>query len=371
MVHYNIATVVGARPQFVKAAVVSSSIQQFNKENPQSKIVESLIHTGQHYDDAMSEVFFRQLQIPSPAINLEVGSGPHGQQTARILEAIERYLCSVPCDAVLVYGDTNSTLSGALAAAKLKIPIIHVEAGLRSFSKWMPEEINRVITDRLSDLLLCPTENSVSNLANEGITQNTHHVGDVMYDAVTTYKKSPLVSTSITQLVDSLNSYAVVTIHRADNTDSPSQLLSILNALDQLSLPVVWPIHPRTKKLIPRGWPTSSSIHLLDPISYVDMLRLLDNSDIALTDSGGLQKEAYWTQTPCVTLRNETEWGELVDSGLNIIAGSDSNAISKAARQASNIPQSLFENQQQILGSPGASDRVVDCIYRFLESRRS
>ena len=310
-----LVTVVGARPQFVKAATLS---RLFAKS---SVIEEALVHTGQHFDASMSQVFFDELEIPKPAHSLEVHGLPHGAMTGRMLEGIEEILLAKKPVAMLVYGDTNSTLAGALAAAKLSIPVIHIEAGLRSFNRAMPEEINRVMTDHLSSLLLCPTRESVRNLANEGITRNVHHIGDVMYDAarhaLELAKKRP-------SIVDAhglaLKSYMLATIHRQENTDSKENLSAIITyiAKEAGDMQVLLPLHPRTKKMLAQfGIALPSIMKVCEPLGFVDMHGLLAGAACVYTDSGGVQKEAYFHQVPCVTLRNETEWVETIEHGWN------------------------------------------------------
>jgi len=327
-----IVTIVGARPQFIKSGPVSRELRKI--------ATEVLIHTGQHYDDNMSEVFFRDLEIPRPNYNLGVGSGTHGSQTGEMLKLVENVLLKEWPDYVLVYGDTNSTLAGALAAAKLHIPVAHVEAGLRSFNRQMPEEINRVIADHLSSLLFCPTETAVKNLAQEGIADGVELVGDVMYEALlNNLQIAESRSTILKQLNLQPKGYFIATVHRAENTDDGRRLQSILVALQELSAihPVIWPVHPRTRKALESHHPSlqiNRSLHLIDPVSYLDMLVLEKRSQVILTDSGGVQKEAYWFGVPCVTLRDETEWPETLESGWNVLAGSDSKRITKSVIEA-------------------------------------
>jgi len=333
-----IVTIVGARPQFIKAAPVSRAIQKHNREGSGTQITEILVHTGQHYDDAMSAVFFRDLDLPKPHVNLNVGSGPHGWQTAQMLMRIEEVLIAQKPDMVLVYGDTNSTLAGGLAAVKLHIPVSHVEAGLRSFNRQMPEEHNRVVSDHLSDLLFCPTQTAIKNLEHEGITKGVHCVGDVMYDSVLfnihlAEKRSHILK----QYNLKPKSYAIATVHRAENTDEPERLKSILHALEEITsngLPVILPLHPRTQNKISDFNLSHNSLQLIDPVSYLDTLVLEKQAKVILTDSGGVQKEAYWFKVPCVTLRNETEWLETMESGWNVIVGSESMSIIKTVGQA-------------------------------------
>jgi len=316
-----IVSVIGARPQFIKAAVVSRALRQRHSE--------VLVHTGQHYDANMSAIFFDELDIPSPDVNLEVGSGPHGEQTGAMLAGIEGVLLREHPAWALVYGDTNSTLAGALAAAKLGIPVAHVEAGLRSFNRAMPEEINRVVADHLSTLLFCPSQTAVNNLAAEGITRGVHLVGDVMADALAfAAERAQRRSTVLARLGIAGQGYLLATVHRAENTDDPSRLGQILGALDALEEPVLFPVHPRTRKAIEAlGYRPAPQVRLLDPVGYLDMVRLEQSARMILTDSGGVQKEAYWLGVPCVTLRNETEWVETVQAGWNVLVGADASRI--------------------------------------------
>jgi len=330
-------TVVGARPQFIKAAMVSRAIVAHNRSGATPQIMEEIIHTGQHYDENMSKIFFQQMRIPKPAVNLNTGSGSHGEMTGRMLEKIEREIMARKPDWVLVYGDTNSTLAGALAAAKLHVPVAHVEAGLRSFNKRMPEEINRILTDHVSSLLLCPTRAAVANLANEGITRGVYQVGDVMYDAAFVFGEIAEHESSILRdLGLAPKGYLLATIHRAENTDDLSRLQSILAAFAGLGELVVFPIHPRTRSRVDALNLKSNITNLkfIDPVSYLDMVQLEKNSRVILTDSGGVQKEAYFHGVPCVTLRDETEWVETVAAGWNQVVGADSSKIMKAVREA-------------------------------------
>jgi UDP-N-acetylglucosamine 2-epimerase len=316
-----VVSIVGARPQFIKAAAVSRVLREQHTE--------ILVHTGQHYDDEMSAIFFRDLEIPEPEYNLGVGSGSHGWQTAQMLQGIEEILLDERPDWVLVYGDTNSTLAGALAAVKLHIPVAHVEAGLRSFNSRMPEEINRVLTDHASTLLLCPSQTAVDNLANEGITAGVHLVGDVMSDALAFAAERALKrSTILEKLGLDEKHYLVATVHRAENTDDPVRLHAILNAFNALDEPVVFPTHPRTRNAMQRmDYTPASHIRLIDPLGYLDMVRLMQAARMILTDSGGIQKEAYWLKVPCVTLRDETEWVETVEAEWNVLVGADRDLI--------------------------------------------
>lgn len=345
-----ILTIVGARPQFIKAAAVSPVLRRQHRE--------VLLHTGQHYDDAMSDQFFRELDIPKPDIELGVGSGLHGDQTARMLIGIEQAVIETKPDAVLLYGDTNSTLAGALAAAKLQIPIAHVEAGLRSFNRAMPEEINRTVTDRLSALLFCPSDTAVVNLRREGITDGVHNVGDVMADVLAKFAGAPGSSAVPARHGVSPGEYFLATIHRADNTDDPEKLRGIVEALSRLPLPVLVPAHPRLKAAITAsGVQPGSGVRLIDPIGYVEMMSLARQARVVLTDSGGLQKEAYWLGVPCVTLRDETEWVETVAAGWNVLAGSSTDRIVSAATSAARSAV-----RPPLYGDGNAAARIVSLL---------
>jgi UDP-N-acetylglucosamine 2-epimerase len=343
-----VVTVVGARPQLIKAAAVSRVLRQHHTE--------ILIHTGQHYDPEMSAVFFDELQIDAPAFNLAVGSGTHGQQTAAMLTGIERVLLDARPDWVMVYGDTNSTLAGALAASKLRIPIAHVEAGLRSFNRAMPEETNRVVADHLSDLLLCPSRTAVENLAAEGVRSGVHIVGDVMFDALMFARdRAHAGSDVVDRLGLAAGRYVVATVHRAENTDDPARLSSILGALEDSDDPVVFPVHPRTRKVMGRsGAVAGGRVRFVDPLGYLDMVRLVSGARAVVTDSGGLQKEAYWLGVPCVTVRHETEWVETVAAGWNTVVGTDRERIVAALRHFA-PPR----HRPELYGTRGAAERCV------------
>lgn len=308
-----VLTVVGARPQFVKAAAVSRAIAAVGS------IEEILVHTGQHYDANMSGVFFAELGIPEPTHRLDVHGGTHGDMTARMLMGLERLMLESQPGCVLVYGDTNSTLAGALAAAKLHLPIAHVEAGLRSYNRRMPEEINRVLTDHLSAMLFCPTHAAVENLAKEGIRAGVHHVGDVMYDATLAAARAAAASRILESLGLQADGYFVATVHRAENTDDPSRLRQIVGLLQEQArgCPVVLPLHPRTRMALDAHGISTTGLELCEPLGYLDMTMLLVRSRGVFTDSGGVQKEAYFHRKPCVTLRDETEWIETVECGWN------------------------------------------------------
>ena len=314
----NILTIVGARPQFVKAAVVSAAIQQNEALN------ETLVHTGQHYDAQMSDVFFDELGIPTPKISLNVGSGSHGHQTAAMLAGLEKTMMERTPDWILVYGDTNSTLAGALAAAKLHIPIAHVEAGLRSYNRSMPEEVNRILTDHVSSLLFTPNDASTRNLHQEGISKGVHQVGDVMYDTILRFRSAVRSSTGILEKLNVASAdFVLVTIHRAENTDNKNNLSAIIDALGELvseGLKVIFPLHPRTlAALASFDLSLSPNISTCKPLGYFEMMSLESEAKVIITDSGGVQKEAFFHKVPCVTLREETEWGELVESNWNCL----------------------------------------------------
>ena len=340
-----IMTIVGARPQFIKAAAVSRAVEAHNRSGERSPIEEILVHTGQHYDEGMSGIFFRELEIPAPKYNLAIGSGQHGRQTGRMLGAIEEVLLAEKPDWVLTYGDTNSTLAGALAAAKLHIPTAHVEAGLRSFNRRMPEEINRIVADRLATLLFCPGQTAVDNLAAEGIPPmtNAHFkdlipevvvTGDVMADALQfAAAKAVAQSDILSRLGLQPPGYLLATVHRAENTDDPQRLADILSAFADLEENVVFPAHPRTRKFLnEKGYRPPPNVRLIDPVGYFDIIALEKSARMLLTDSGGMQKEAYWLKIPCVTLRDETEWVETVAAGWNTLTGADPDRILSAVR---------------------------------------
>ena len=323
-----IVSVVGARPQFIKCAPVSRELRKEHEE--------ILVHTGQHYDPEMSDIFFDELAIPHPDYNLGVGSGSHGKQTGEILRRVEDVLLKEKPDLVLVYGDTNSTLAGALAAAKLHIPVAHVEAGLRSFDRTMPEEINRVVTDHIADLLFCPTQTSVDNLAAEGITGGVHLVGDVMADALA-YNRE--IAQRKSRILETLGlagkAYCVLTVHWAGNTDNRENLTSIIRAVGEAGVPIVFPVHPRTRKYLQEYGLLLSlpeNICLIEPLGYLDMIRLMESAQKILTDSGGMQKEAYMLGVPCITLRENTEWVETVEAGWNVLVGADRDKILNAIK---------------------------------------
>ncbi len=330
-----IVTVLGARPQFIKASVVSAAIQA------SGRLSEVLVHTGQHFDANMSDVFFSELGMAPPAHRLDIHGGGHGAMTGRMLAAVERVLLAEQPEAVLVYGDTNSTLAGALAAVKLHIPVAHVEAGLRSFNMAMPEEVNRILTDRISRWLFTPTPTAGQHLAREGVPAGyVVPVGDVMYDVALHHgARARAVGGAIGRLGLTPGAYVLATVHRAENTDDPARLRVIVGALQDLSatLPVVWPLHPRTRGVLLEGGALTlpfAGLHLVDPVGYLDMVQLERHAALIATDSGGVQKEAFFHGVPCVTLRDETEWVELVDAGWNRLAPPHDEASVSAALHA-------------------------------------
>lgn len=363
-----IISVVGARPQFVKAAMVSKAIVDRNATGWDEAIDELILHTGQHYDENMSEIFFSQMGIPKPAIMLNCGGGCHGEMTGKMLIEIERALMENKPDKVLVYGDTDSTLAGALAAAKLHIPVVHVEAGFRSFNKTMPEELNRICTDHVSELLLCPTQEAIAQLKREGVENGVHHVGDVMYDAAITFGMIADNSSNILR-EQSLTGkgYYLVTCHRAENTDNPKRLVAIFGALKSISsqdCPVVLPLHPRTRtRLEALGIaPEMLGLKILPPISFLDMVALEKHAIAILTDSGGVQKEAYFHGVPCVTLRDETEWVETVAAGWNTLVGADEKKIVEAADGI--MRNSVERSAIPDYGDGHAAEKVVELLLK-------
>jgi UDP-GlcNAc3NAcA epimerase len=359
-----VLTIVGARPQFIKAATVSRAISRWNTAQAGQQIEEILVHTGQHYDENMSEVFFRDLGMSPPHHRMAVGSGSHGAQTGRMLEGIEQIMVNTRPDCALVYGDTNSTLAGALAGAKLHIPIAHVEAGLRSFNRKMPEEVNRVLTDHVSDLLFCPTHTAVANLAREGIKDGVHLVGDVMYDSMLHYLDR-LPGGTLEQLGLQPKKYLLATVHRAENTDDPERLTQVIDALNGASnsgRPVVLTLHPRTSKAIAEhGLKLAESVRIIPPAPYLEMIELISNAYAVITDSGGVQKEAFFLETPCLTLRGETEWVETVACRANLLVGSESRSVGDAlAELDTGAWQPDFAARPY--GSGRAAEDIVACL---------
>lgn len=355
-----IITIIGARPQFIKASAFSKKLTS------QNHIQEILVHTGQHYDENMSNIFFNEMGIPKPNYNLQIGSGNHGTQTGKMMEKIEEIVLNEKPDALLVYGDTNSTLAGALVASKLHIPIVHIEAGLRSFNKKMPEEINRVLTDHVADWLFVPTKIATQNLLNEGINEDKiFEVGDIMYDVAKLYADvAEKQSKIINNLSTSSKSYILVTIHRAENTDNVERLTHIFQSLQILAEKyiIILPLHPRTKKYVQELGISTEKLHIIEPVGYLDMIQLEKNALAIVTDSGGVQKEAFFYGVPCVTLREETEWIELVENGYNkltpptsveMILHNINNAISK--------PYPLIKN---LYGEGNTAQKIIDILHK-------
>jgi UDP-N-acetylglucosamine 2-epimerase len=375
-----IVTIVGARPQFIKAAVLSRAIMILNpKLPPKRRVKEILVHTGQHYDYLMNRVFFKELEIPKPDYNLGVGSGFHGKQTGLMLERVETVLEKENPDCVVVYGDTNSTLAGGLAASKMNIPVAHIEAGLRSHNRIMPEETNRVLTDHLSTFLFCPTDQAVKNLAKEGIKSGrekiVENVGDVMYDSILYYSKLAEKKSSIFEDLGFYNpksafrirQYYLATLHRAENTDDPKRLKSIFEALEEIgkNVPVICPLHPRTGKMMKLHHLSLdlSKVKLIDPVSYLNMLALEKNAKAILTDSGGVQKEAFWLRVPCFTLREETEWVETVRDGWNALVGTESKQIVKAVSRLKR--GKMGQNRTRLFGDGKAGEKIVKILVKY------
>lgn len=353
----HIVTILGARPQFVKAAVVSKALKDRG-------IKEEILHTGQHYDHTMSDVFFEQLNIDPPVKNFNIGSGKHGEQTGKMLAEIEQWLLDQPGlpDALMVYGDTNSTIAGALAASKLHVPVIHVEAGLRSFNRKMPEEVNRVLTDHISDLLFCSSEIGVNQLQKEGVTEGVHNVGDVMYDAVLTFSKIAEEKVDIENLpVQVDKEFHLMTVHRPSNTDDAENMKSILKAVGSIDKTVLWPVHPRNKKRL-QEMELPANLLITDPVSYFEMMLLLKSCSKVITDSGGLQKEAYWMKKPCITVREETEWVETLEGGWNQLTGPNTEKIQHALI---NDPETDWK---PIYGDGKASEKIAKVILEKLGS---
>jgi len=385
-----IVTIIGARPQFIKAASLSRAMQVFNEKSPsrhghrKREIEEVLIHTGQHYDYLMDKVFFEELQLRRCDHHLGIGSGAHGKQTGMMLDRIEPILQKEKPDVVLVYGDTNSTLAGALAAAKMQIPVAHVEAGLRSYDRNMPEEINRLLTDHVSRFLFCPTDEAVENLSKEGIRNGKQdrwvkNVGDVMYDSILFYAEIAEGQSTILKNLgllapdaSRLTPYYLATLHRAENTDNPERLKSILKALEEISkkYPVILPLHPRTKKMMEvHGLrPKSKNVKLIEPVSYLNMLKLEKSAKAILTDSGGIQKEAYWLRVPCITLREVTEWGYTVEEGWNTVSGWKTAEIVRAVQR---MPDQKKTKRRGDEGKQTASEKMVHLLFEYLGNRKN
>jgi UDP-GlcNAc3NAcA epimerase len=354
-----IITIIGARPQFVKAAVISRLLQK------RDDVEEILVHTGQHFDHNMSDIFFEEMEIPRPKYNLSINGLGHGAMTGQMLEKIEEVLMKEKPDWVIVYGDTNSTIAGALAAKKLQIRVAHIEAGLRSFNMQMPEEVNRILTDRISDVLFAPTQAAVDNLMNEGydsIDAKIERSGDVMQDAALYYAQHSGEKMTLPKRILE-GKFILCTLHRAENTDDPERLHSIVEALNKIheSTRIVMPLHPRTAKLLDK-YGFKLKIDLIDPVGYFDMIELLKNCSLVMTDSGGLQKEAYFFEKNCVTLRDETEWVELVANGANKLAGADGALIQKFALEMLNKTSDF---STKLYGDGRSGEQIVDIVLNF------
>lgn len=349
-----IVTVIGARPQFIKASVVSAAILK------KSAIKEVIVHTGQHFDSNMSEVFFNELNIPRPNYQLNINSGSHGAMTGRMLEQIEQVCIKESPDKLMVYGDTNSTLAGALAAAKLHIPVVHIEAGLRSFNMQMPEEVNRILTDQVSNILFCPTETAIRNLKNEGFDRKNvkvFNVGDVMQDSSVYFSNFAKKPNQLEGLGKS--EFIIATLHRAENTDDINRLKNIVNALNYLHnniKPVVLPLHPRTRKVI-ENLNLDLNVTVIEPVGYLEMLWLLKNCSLVVTDSGGVQKEAFFFNKPCVTMRDQTEWVELIEEGVNMLAGADTQTIIDSTIKM--LGKEILDSKN-LYGGGNASIKIVE-----------
>jgi UDP-N-acetylglucosamine 2-epimerase len=349
--------VLGARPNFIKAAPFFEALKAYRR-----RLRCVMVHTGQHYDVRLSEVFFKELQLPSPDVHLGIGSGTQGAQTGRMLEALEPVLQKARPDGVVVFGDVNSTLAGALAAAKLHLPLVHVEAGLRSFNRRMPEEINRVVVDHVSAVLFCPTQTAVRNLQAEGIRRGVHLVGDPMVDALRLYGRLTRPQRVLQQLQLTPQGYALATIHRAENTDDPKRLQALFAGLAASRLPVVIPLHPRTRArlAVGRRLPKAPSLRFIEPVSYLEMLALEQHARLILTDSGGVQKEAYCFGVPCVTLREETEWVETVQAGGNRLVGANTGKIAALLRH----PPTARSRWPAVFGDGHSCERMARLLLR-------
>lgn len=367
-----LVSVVGARPQFVKMAAVARSVERHNSlgSHPIDSVI---VHTGQHYDADMSDVFFAELDIPTAAFNLAVGSGPHGRQTGQMLERLEVVLLETRPDMVLIYGDTNSSVAGALAATKLHIPVAHVEAGVRSFNRRMPEEVNRIVSDHAADVLLAPTPTAMANLDREALSRRAILTGDVMYDAVLAHIETAERRTKVlSRLGLTPGAYGVVTVHRAENTDDRARLEGLLTTLNDIAttaFPLVFPMHPRTAAVIESTlphWTPAPRLRVTEPVGYLDMLHLVRHARMTLTDSGGLQKEAFFLGCPCTTLRDETEWIETVQGMGNILAGVEPAAVREAVatweRRLSDGGPGTFGAASAVFGDGRAADRIVASV---------
>jgi len=349
-----ILTILGARPQFIKAGTLSREMSKYNEIN------EVIVHTGQHYDSNMSDIFFEEMHIPKPNYFLGIGGKSHGTMTGEMIEKIEEVAFKEKPDYLIVYGDTNSTLAGAIVASKLDIILVHIEAGLRSFNMKMPEEVNRILTDRISNILFCPTNGAIQNLKNEGFDNFDCKIvksGDVMYDGVIFYKKL-----AIKPDFEIKNNYILCTIHRAENTDNEYRLKEIFDALKEIAKnqQVILPLHPRTKKIIKNLNLDIKNLTIIDPIGYLEMVWLIDNSFLVITDSGGLQKEAYFFEKPCITLRDETEWIELVENGFNILVGANKDKILDTIKNISHFK--FNKSKLNLYGNGKASKKIIESL---------
>ena len=345
-----IITLIGARPQFVKAAVVSRALL---KEG----IEEIIVHSGQHYDERMSKVFWDDLKIPSPSFNMQIGSGSHALQTAQMMIALEEIIKNLPQKpkALLLYGDTNTTVAGSLVASKIELPVIHIEAGLRSFNRSMPEEVNRVVTDHLSQLLFCPSESAVQLLRKEGVTENVYNVGDVMYDAFLTFSALAVKNASIAHLLNGQPHTTLLTLHRPVNTDNLDSLQKIMAQLAQLPTQLIWPVHPRNRVHLEK-LQIPANLKLVEPLSYLEMLLLLEKCNKVITDSGGLQKEAYWAKKACLTLREETEWIETLSGNWNQLSSVRDDSLVKNFRNEPSV------QWKPLYGNGNASEQIAELI---------
>lgn len=357
-----VLTILGARPQFVKGAVLSRAISK------NDHIQEVIVHTGQHFDQKMSDIFFEEMNIPSPDYNLNINSLSHGAMTGRMIEGIEEVILKEKPDALMVYGDTNSTIAGALAAKKLDIKVAHVEAGLRSFNMKMPEEINRILTDRISDLLLCPTQTAIDNLRKEGFDHIAAKIvltGDIMFDAALYYAKLAQQKSTIIEDLDLSNKdFVLCTVHRQENTDDKNKLASIIQALNEINenTPVVFPLHPRTKKLL-QQYNITCHCSIIDPVGYFDMIQLLKRARLVVTDSGGLQKEAYYFQKNSITLREQTEWVELIKNSYSMLTGSDIAKIREAYTIMMSKPTP--EIRKELFGDGHSADIMMEALLKI------
>jgi len=365
-----ILTILGARPQFIKAGSVSRAIKNYNTQitNNQSPITEIIIHTGQHYDSNMSDIFFEQMKIPKPDYFLGIGGKSHGAMTGQMCEKIEEVALKEKPDWIMVYGDTNSTLAGAIVASKLHIKLAHIEAGLRSFNMQMPEEINRILTDRISNILFCPTDTAVKNLKNEAFDKFNCKIinsGDVMFDGAMFYK-----NLAVKPNINLTDNYILCTIHRAENTDDETRLKNIFKALNEIAekKQIILPLHPRTKQKLKDTniLITNNKLTIINPIGYLEMVWLIDNCSLVMTDSGGLQKEAYFFKKQCITLRDETEWVELVENGFNTLVGANKKTILETYKQVTNTP--ITNNQYtNLYGKANASDKIIKELIEYYD----